>query len=169
MTTTVGLASGLVVNSPLIVAKVTPSQTGTVNGGILLITLTMSEAMTVDTSDGAPSLSLSNGATASYDADASNPPGKTLAFDYAIGLNDQTANLGIAAVNLNGASINDAKFCAADFTHALAANMGVAISPELTRRNEMAKPSDSYRFMALSSNKKKPSLSAFHFASDCII
>jgi len=129
--TTVGLAAGLQVNSLLTVTSVTPSQTGTITGGILQITLAMSEAMTVDISNGAPTLTLSNGAIATYDADASNPAAKKLVFDYAIGPGDQTVNLGVAGVSLNGANIQDASGYNADFAHAIKTSIGVSINPAI--------------------------------------
>ena len=61
---------GLDVNAALVTA-VTASQTGEVGAGqTVLLTLTMSEGVTVNTSLGSPTLSLNDGATATYDANA---------------------------------------------------------------------------------------------------
>ena len=57
------------------------------------MTLTMSEAVTVNTTGGSPTLSLSTGATATYDSAASNPSAGTLVFDYTVGATDETPNL----------------------------------------------------------------------------
>jgi hypothetical protein len=99
----------LSINSPLFVTQVSASQSGDIVAGFeLQLTLKMSEAVVVDTLVRAPAtLSLNDGATASYDSGASNPSGGALVFDYTVGPNDYTPNLSITQVNLPGPIFSD--------------------------------------------------------------
>ncbi|MBV9861795.1 MAG: Hint domain-containing protein [Alphaproteobacteria bacterium] len=119
------LASSNFVFEPIVADIQAPS--GIASTGTVPITLTISDALTVDTTNGSPSLTLSDGATATYDPDASNPAGHLLVFDYAIGSGDRSPNLEIAAVNTNGAVIEDAAGHAVDFSAALNQPTGLQI------------------------------------------
>ena len=110
---------GLDVNAALVTA-VTASQTGEVEAGqTIKLTLTMNESVTVNTSLGSPTLTLNDGATATYDANASNPSAGSLVFDYSVGVVDQTPQLAVTQVNLNGATIEDANGNAAVLSGAI--------------------------------------------------
>ena len=111
----------LSINSPLTVSSVTSSQTGEVGAGaIVRLTLTMNETAVVATTGGLPTLELNDGGVAAYDAAASNPSSGKLVFDYTVGADDATPNLGVVSVVVpsgstitNGAGYN-ANFAAAD-------------------------------------------------------
>jgi hypothetical protein len=109
------LPTGLTINSPLTVASVVVSQIAQ----SAQFTLTMSESCVVNTIDGAsPTLTLSDGTVATYDGNASNPSNDMLVFDDTLAPNEQASTLGITAVDLNGASIQDANGNNADFSAA---------------------------------------------------
>ena len=102
---------------PATVTGVAPSQIGESDAGATLkLTLTMNEAVTVNTANGSPTLSLSDGATALFD----HASGNQLVFNYFIGANDHSANLQITSLNLNNSTIADANGLTPDFTGALA-------------------------------------------------
>src|SRR5262249_1466668 len=82
---------GLDVNAAVVTNVTTSPQTGEVGGGqTVTLTLDMSGPVTVDTTGGTPSLDLSDGAVATYDAAASNPSAGLLAFDYTVGAEDRS-------------------------------------------------------------------------------
>ena len=54
----------------------------------------MSQAVTVDTANGAPSLTLNDGASAGYDAALPMRQTVELVFDYAVGSQDSTTTSG---------------------------------------------------------------------------
>jgi autotransporter passenger strand-loop-strand repeat protein len=85
-------------------------------GATVEISLDMSEAVTVNTAHGAPTLTLNDSATATYDKAASNLGAGKIIFDYKVGANDSTPFLDVASVNLNGAVIEDSKNNKADIT-----------------------------------------------------
>jgi hypothetical protein len=121
--------TNLSINSPLSAAIV--PQSGEANAGqSVYLTLTMSEAVAVNTSGGAPTLTLSNGGTAAYDASRSNPAAGKLVFDYTVGTNDNTPSLTVAQVNLPaGTTIRDTSGNNADFSAALEVGTGLQIGP----------------------------------------
>jgi hypothetical protein len=125
------LPTGLSINSPLISKSISCSQTGEVGSGqSVLLTLTMSEPITVNIGAGTPTLTLNDGASATYDAAASNPSASTLVFDYTVASTDQTANLEVIAVNLpSGTSVQDSAGCNADFSAALNTPTGLQVGP----------------------------------------
>src|SRR5208283_2344009 len=84
----------------------------------------------VDTS-GAPTLTLDDPVTATYDAAASNPAAGTLVFDYTPAGGDQFANLQIDSVNLNGAVISGVGGAAVDFSGA-DQSVGLSVNTPLT-------------------------------------
>jgi hypothetical protein len=123
---------GIVVgSSPLQIASIgvisTPYEY--IGGQTVQLQLTMSEGVTVNTSGGSPTLTLNDGATATYDANASNLSAGTLVFDYTVGINDRAAFLAITSVNLNGAVVKDSGGHNADFTLPLTADVGLQIGP----------------------------------------
>jgi hypothetical protein len=133
--TTALFSFNLKVNAPL-VTSVAPSQTGPLAAGqSISITLTVSTGVTVNTTAGVPSLTLDDGAVATYDATASRPSAGTLVFDYTIGSSDYSPDLTVAGVNLNGATIEGSNGVTADFsaaTRSLGAQIGTNTTPPLT-------------------------------------
>jgi uncharacterized protein YjbI with pentapeptide repeats len=118
------------VNAATITAVTASPSSGEADSGApVTVTLTMSEAVTVNTTNGAPTLSLSSGATATYDSAASNPSAGTLVFDDTVGAADETPDLQVIQVNLNGATIDDANGNAADLSAASSFDTGLQIGP----------------------------------------
>ena len=80
------------------------SGNGDLNAGhVVTLTVNMSEAVTV--AGGVPTLSLNNGATASYSGGSSS---NALTFSYTVGAGEDTSDLAVTSFNLNGATVNDA-------------------------------------------------------------
>ena len=91
------------------VASVAASGTGIANGygdlkagSAVTLTLTMSEAVTV--AGGTPTLTLNDGGTATYTGGSG---GTALTFSYTVAAGQNTADLSVTAVNLNGATVKD--------------------------------------------------------------
>jgi hypothetical protein len=127
------MLTGLSVGSPLAVSSVTSSQRGAAHfDQTVQLTLTMSEAVLVDTSGGSPTLLLNDGASAPYDAQESSPAAGKLVFDYSVGASDQTPNLAVTQVSLNGATVRDANGHNADFLAAINAATALSIGSPLT-------------------------------------
>ena len=104
-----------------------------------LITLDMSSPVSLNTAGGAPSLTLNDGQTATFDA-AQSSAGK-LAFDYHVapGATDVAA-LAVSAVNLNGAIVqNLSNVASASFSLAGVSQAGPEIGPFFT--GALASPS----------------------------
>jgi hypothetical protein len=81
------------------------------------LTVALSQGVVVDLSKGSPTLILSNGATATYDAASSDPSKGTLVFDYtAVASDGFSRNLLVGKVELNGATIRDAEGNPVDLT-----------------------------------------------------
>jgi hypothetical protein len=118
--------TGLVVN-PATVTSVTPSQSGEVDSGQLQLTVTFSQALTLDTTNGRPTLTLSDGATAFFD----HATDSQIVFDYTLGANDHSPNLQVTSFNLSHSVITDAHGLAPDFFGALNVNTGAQIGPSL--------------------------------------
>ena len=104
--TSIGSASQTVTidTAPPVVSGLTSSPTDAVLGLDATVTLTlgMSEAVTV--SGGVPTLTLNNGAVATY---LSGSGTNALAFTYTVGIGQTTPNLEVTAANLNGATVTD--------------------------------------------------------------
>ena len=117
--------------TPLVVQSITTNAPSSemIAGQTLQITLNMTEGVTLNTSGGSPTLTLDDGATATYDAAASNLASGKLVFDYVIGAGDHDASLWIRSANLNGATIKDSNQHAADLSDAAFALIGVQIGP----------------------------------------
>ena len=73
-------------------------------GATVSLSMRLSEAVSVDTAGGVPTLALNNGGLATY---ASGSGSDALLFSYTVGSGQDTADLTVAAVNLNGAAIAD--------------------------------------------------------------
>jgi autotransporter passenger strand-loop-strand repeat protein len=105
---------------PAFVGEFFTSQTGAGHTGqVVQLVLGISEAVALDTTAGSPTLTLNDGATATYDVALSDTATGTLVFDYAVGNQDHTPSLAITQVNLNGASVRDAHGVNVDFSAAL--------------------------------------------------
>ena len=108
-----------------------PSHTA-LPGQTVTITLTMSEAVHV--SGGAPTLTLSDGGVATYDAAATaalGQPGK-LIFDYPVAFDQaSTPELAVSRVALNGAHVTDAAGNDANFAALAGAGLGLAVSTDI--------------------------------------
>ena len=94
------------------VSSVTASGSGISNGSgdlnaghVVTLTLTMSEAVTVNTTGGTPTLTLNDGGTATYTGGSGS---NALTFSYTVAAGQNTPDLTVSAVNLNGATIADA-------------------------------------------------------------
>ncbi len=89
------------------------SGNGDLNAGhVVTLTVNMSEAVTV--AGGTPTLSLSNGGTASY----TGGTGTALTFSYTVGAGQDTGDLAVTSFNVNGATLQDAAGNAAVLTGA---------------------------------------------------
>src|SRR5207237_5358721 len=111
--------------------SVSTPQSGEIAAGhTVQLTLTMNEAVAVNSPGGSPSLALSNGAIATYDAAASNLSLGKLVFDYTVGANEQTPSLSLFAVNLPiGTTVQDTNGNNADFSGAFNQSTGLQIGP----------------------------------------
>ena len=88
---------------------------GTLTAGeTAVLTLALSGAVTI--AGGVPSLALSNGATAIYDA--AHSTATSLAFDYTVAGGQSSSSLAVTGVNLNGAAVTDVAGNAANFAGA---------------------------------------------------
>ena len=72
-------------------------------GHVVTLTVNMSEAVTV--AGGTPTLSLNNGGTASYTGGTAT---SVLTFSYTVGAGQDTGDLAVTSLNLNGATLQDA-------------------------------------------------------------
>ena len=86
------------------------------SGQTVQLTLAITGVVTVNTTGGSPTLTLSNGAIATYDAAASSASGHILVFDYTVGANDAPTDLAISHVNPNGATFADANGHSVNFS-----------------------------------------------------
>ena len=71
---------------------------------MVTLTVNTSEAVTVNTAGGTPTLSLSSGGTATY---ASGSGTTSLVFAYTVGATDSTSDLTVTALNANGGTLTD--------------------------------------------------------------
>ena len=91
-------------------------------GNVVTLTLTMSENVTVNTSGGTPTLTLNDGATATY----TGASGNALTFSYTVAAGQNTSDLAVSAVNLNGATIKDGAGNSASISGALVSSRHAA-------------------------------------------
>ena len=91
------------------------SGNGDLNAGhVITLTVNMSEVVTV--AGGTPTLSLSNGGTASYTGGTGTG---TLTFSYTVGAGQDTGDLAVTSFNLNGATLQDAASNSANLSGAV--------------------------------------------------
>ena len=96
-------ASGPTVSSIVTSGSGITSGAGDLNAGkVVTLTVNFSAAVTVNTSGGTPSLTLNDGGSASYTGGSG---GTALTFSYTVAAGQNTADLIISALNLNGATI----------------------------------------------------------------
>ncbi|MFO1159840.1 MAG: nidogen-like domain-containing protein [Reyranellaceae bacterium] len=107
-------------------------QTAVATGQTVQLTVGFSQGVVVDTAKGSPTLVLSNGAVATYDAPASTPANGALVFDYKVGANDKATDLIVNALNLNGATIKDSHGTAVDIGGAAKASTALTVNSALT-------------------------------------
>jgi hypothetical protein len=111
------------------VTSVTASPSDAILGAGALVNLALNfgETVLVGTSGGTPTLSLNNGGTATY---VSGSGTNALTFRYTVAAGQDTPDLGITAVNLNGATVTDQTGNAANLTGAVGNPPGtLAIEP----------------------------------------
>ena len=90
---------------PTVTSIVESPSSGDLDAGkTVTYTLTMSEVVTVNTTGGSPTLSLNDGGTATY---VSGSGTSALTFSYTVLAGQNTPDLMVSAVNLNGATITD--------------------------------------------------------------
>ncbi|WP_426413159.1 alkaline phosphatase family protein [Bradyrhizobium ganzhouense] len=93
------------------IASIVATGTGITNGSgnvstgqVVTLTVNLSEAVTVNTAGGAPTLTLNDGGTANYTGGSG---GTALTFSYTVAAGQTTSDLAISSLNLNGAVISD--------------------------------------------------------------
>jgi parallel beta-helix repeat protein len=95
--------SGNVIAVPTIIA-VTASPSDAVLGAGALVTLTLHLDGAVTVAGGTPTLALNNGATAAY---VSGSDTNALNFDYVVGVDQDTPDLTVSGISMNGATVTD--------------------------------------------------------------
>jgi parallel beta-helix repeat protein len=95
--------SGNIIAVPTVVA-VTASPADAVLGAGALVTLTLQLDGVVTVAGGTPTLALNNGATAAY---VSGSGTDALSFDYPVALGQDTPDLAVSSINMNGATVTD--------------------------------------------------------------
>ncbi len=105
------------------VSSVTTSGTGITagsgdltTGGVVTFTVAMSEAVTVNTTGGTPTLTLNDGGVATYTGGSGT---SALTFSYTVGAGQNTADLAVTAYNANGGTISNGAGTAATMTGAV--------------------------------------------------
>jgi hypothetical protein len=88
-------------------------------GSTVTLTVNFSEPVTVDTTGGAPMLTLNDGGTATYGGGSGST---ALTFSYIVAAGQNTSDLTISSFNLNGATVKDAAGNAADLAGATNSN-----------------------------------------------
>ena len=98
--------AGTTTPTPTVSSLTESPSTGDLNAGkVVTLTLSMSEAVTVNTTGGSPTLSLNDGGAATY---VSGSGSNALTFSYTVGASDKNvASLSATTINLNGATIKD--------------------------------------------------------------
>jgi parallel beta-helix repeat protein len=95
--------SGNVIAVPTVIA-VTASPFDAVLGAGALVTLTLHLDGAVTVADGTPTLALNNGASASY---VSGSDTNALNFNYVVAVGQDTPDLAVSSININGATVTD--------------------------------------------------------------
>ena len=112
--------------SPVITTVSALPATGDLDAGnMVAITLTLDEPVSVNLAGGAPILTLNDGGAAIYDAGASTAT--ALVFDYTVGAGDNTADLAVQTLALDGAIVTDGAGNPLDVSNA-AATLGLQIA-----------------------------------------
>ncbi|MEH2486799.1 beta strand repeat-containing protein [Bradyrhizobium sp. AZCC 2230] len=118
------------------IASITATGTGITNGSgsvstgqVVTLTVNLSEAVTVNTTGGAPTLTLNDGGTASYTGGTGST---ALTFSYTVAAGQTTSDLAISALNLNGAVISDGAGNAANLSGATNYNPTGTLQVNLT-------------------------------------
>jgi len=126
-----GLSTGLTINSPLKVAAVTSTHIGVaIAGETIEVMVTLSSGVTLDAGGGAPTLTLTHGATAFYDAASSDLAAGKLVFDYKVEADEATPDLSLASIDLPfGSWLRDASGYNADLALTLDDSTGVQVGP----------------------------------------
>src|SRR6185312_4449954 len=73
-------------------------------GSVVTLTVNLSEAVTVNTTGGTPSLMLSDGGTATYTGGSGT---SALTFSYTVAAGQNSSDLTVTGASLNGGTIND--------------------------------------------------------------
>ena len=90
-------------------------------GNVVTLTVNLTESVTVDTTGGSPTLSLNDGGAATYTGGSGT---NALTFNYTVAVGQNTPDLTVAAVNLNGATVNNGAGTAANLSGAVTAPAG---------------------------------------------
>ena len=85
-------------------------------GNVVTLTVNLSEAVTVNTAGGKPTLTLNDGGIATYTGGSGT---NALTFSYTVAAGQNTADLAVTAVNLNSATVKDGAGNAANLTGAV--------------------------------------------------
>jgi autotransporter passenger strand-loop-strand repeat protein len=118
---------------PTVVDNVAASQATARAGQTVALSVNLGEGVSLNATGGNPTLTLSNNATAIFDATASNLATGTLVFDYTVGATGQTANLEVTQVNLpSGTTVKDLNGVSVDFSAADDALLGLSVDTPLT-------------------------------------
>src|SRR5262249_54561244 len=81
------------------------NRNGNLNAGkVVTLTVAFSEAVTVNTSGGTPTLALNDGGAATYTGGSGS---NSLIFSYTVATGQNTSDLTVTAFNLNGATVRD--------------------------------------------------------------
>jgi hypothetical protein len=109
-------------NSSIVVNPISAASAGgSLNAGkTVTFTLTISEGAQVA---GSPALQLSNGATASYDTKRSTST--SLMFDYTVAAGQDTSDLQVSGLTLNGATIANPGTRVSELGHLCGAERGI--------------------------------------------
>ena len=118
-------------DTPPVVSAITSATSSgpAYQGQVITFTLATSEAVAVSTAGGVPSLALSTGGTASYDA--AHSAANMLAFTTTTAAGQSSADLLVTGLSLNGASIADLAgntLSTAGVSSLIGANTGIAVS-----------------------------------------
>jgi hypothetical protein len=85
-------------------------------GQVVTLTVNMSEAVTVNTTGGTPTLTLNDGGTATYTGGSGTT---ALTFSYTVAAGQNTPDLVVSSFNLNGATVKDGAGNVADLSAAI--------------------------------------------------
>jgi hypothetical protein len=107
-----------------------PGSGGVFTGSTVELTLAINEAVTLT---GTPSLTLNDGATATYDAAATTAlhDATKFGFDYLVSASDQTTSLAVTGFAPHGATIHDLAGNAADLNNVTAAFAALSINENI--------------------------------------